>query len=199
MHSCCRSIRDRVRGLNVVRAADAAAPEAWRVLARLQECYFGKERTFFQAGAKAFLLELLYVPAKRFRASEVMRWEFMRQQQRSLQLKKLFEHIQRNHADKLSVDEAARLVGMSASQLMKNFKRVAGMTFVSYVNHVRLANGARLLRETGRTVAEIACEVGFSDQSYFDKRFKRAFGTSPMKFRSERTGAGREGIASNGG
>ncbi|MPZ20672.1 MAG: AraC family transcriptional regulator [Luteitalea sp.] len=40
-----------------------------------------------------------------------------------------------------------------------------------------------LLRETGLTIAEIASEVGFSDQSYFDKRFKRAFGLSPREFR----------------
>ena len=171
---------------HVILTADATAPEVWLVLAKLLDCYFGAERAFFQAGAKAFLLELLFILAKRFRASEVMRWEFMRQQQRSLQLKKLFDHIQQHFAEKLSVDEAARLAAMSPSQLMKNFKRVAGMTLVSYVNHVRVANGGRLLRETDRTVAEIAFAVGFADQSYFDKRFKRAFGMSPLKFRAER-------------
>ena len=55
---------------------------------------------------------------------------------------------------------------------------------MAYVNHVRLTNGVRLLRETGLTVAEIASTVGFWDQSYFDKRFKRAFGTTPIRFRS---------------
>jgi AraC-like DNA-binding protein len=67
---------------------------------------------------------------------------------------------------------------------MKTFKRVAGMTLLAYVNHVRLANGSRLLRETGLTIAEIASEVGFTDQSYFDKRFKRAFGRTPREFRT---------------
>ncbi len=175
---------------HVMKTSDAEAPQAWRVLAQLLGCYFGKERAFFQAGTKAFLLELLFVLAKRFRASEVMKWEFMQQQQRSIQLKRLFDHIQQHHAEKLSVDAAARIAGMSASQLMKKFKRVAGMTLVNYVNHVRLANGARLLRETDRTVAEIACEVGFSDQSYFNKRFRGAFGMSPVKFRTDRTTTG---------
>jgi AraC-like DNA-binding protein len=66
---------------------------------------------------------------------------------------------------------------------MKTFKRVAGMTLVAYLNHVRLSNGSRLLRETSLSVAEIATAVGFGDQSYFDKRFKRAFGRTPMEFR----------------
>jgi AraC-like DNA-binding protein len=72
---------------------------------------------------------------------------------------------------------------MSQPQFMKTFKRVAGMTLVAYLSHVRLANGSRLLRETGLTIAEVATEVGFSDQSYFDKRFKRAFGRTPREFR----------------
>ena len=38
-------------------------------------------------------------------------------------------------------------------------------------------------RETGLTIAEIATDVGFSDQNYFDKRFKRAFGRTPREFR----------------
>jgi AraC-like DNA-binding protein len=72
---------------------------------------------------------------------------------------------------------------MSAAQLGRTFKQVAGMTLVAYLNHVRLANAARLLKETDRTIADIASEVGFSDQSYFDKRFKRAFGGAPRDFR----------------
>ena len=109
----------------------------------------------------------------------------MRQQERSLRLKKLFDHINARPAEKLPVNTAARLVGMSAPQFMKNFKQVAGMTLVAYLNHVRLANAARLLRETDRSIADIADATGFSDQSYFDKRFKRGFGRTPKEFRAD--------------
>ena len=144
---------------------------------------------FYQAGSKVFLLHVLYHLAGHFRASEVVKWQFMRQQERSLRLKKLFDHINARSAEKLSVNAAARLVGMSASQFMKAFKQVAGMTLVAYLNHARLANGARLLRETDRSIAEIADATGFSDQSYFDKRFKKSFGQSPREFRARRIGA----------
>ena len=171
---------------HVLRAADETAPEVHGALARLLECYFGDAaRPFFQAGSKAFLLQLLYHLAAHFRASEVLKWEFMRQQERSLRLKKLFDHINAHSADKLSLGAAARLVGMSPPRFMKTFKHVAGMTLVAYLNHVRLGQAARLLRETNRTIAEIADAVGFSDQSYFDKRFKRAFGRTPKEFRAE--------------
>lgn len=174
---------------HVLRQGDPAANRAHEVLARLVECYFtSATEPFYRAGCKAYLLELLYHLATHFRGSEMLKWEFMRQQERSLQLKKLFDHIRARPADKLSVNAAARLAGMNAPRFMKTFKQVAGMTLVAYLNHVRLANAARLLRETDRSIADIASEAGFSDQSYFDKRFKRAFGLTPKEFRANSLG-----------
>jgi AraC-like DNA-binding protein len=46
------------------------------------------------------------------------------------------------------------------------------------------------LRETDRSIADLASEAGFSDQSYFDERFKRAFGLVPKEFRANSLGAG---------
>lgn len=174
---------------HVLRAHDATAPAAHGALRHLLDCYFNSpKRPFHQAGAKAFLLELLYHLATHFRGSEVLTWEFLRQRERSLRLKKLFDHISARPAEKLSVDAAAQLAGMSPSKFMKMFKQVAGMTLVAYVNHVRLANAARLLREGSLTIAEIADQTGFSDQSHFDKRFKRAFGRTPKEFRADGLG-----------
>jgi len=159
-------------------------PEACHAIQRLIDCRFGTADTPLQrAGCKAFLLQLLFELGRRFPASELLHWEFIRQQQRSMRLKALFDHVRDHSADRLTVGEAAHMVGMSHAQFMKTFKKVAGMTLVAYLNHVRLANGSRLLRETDLTIAEIATNVGFSDQSYFDKRFKRAFGLTPREFR----------------
>jgi two-component system response regulator YesN len=59
------------------------------------------------------------------------------------------------------------------------------MTFVAYITRVRLTQALRLLRETELSVAEIAASAGFSDQSYFDRRFRRAFGKTPREYRAE--------------
>lgn len=63
---------------HVLRVGDVNAPGAHDALTRLLECYFADaKKPFFQAGAKAFLLELLYSLAAHFRASEVLKWEFV--------------------------------------------------------------------------------------------------------------------------
>lgn len=170
----------RPRVLSIAEHAEVAA-----ALLRLVAAWQGDEAApLRRAECRVALLDLLLELARRFRTPEPVQWDFLRQQKRSLRLKPLFDHIRRHYAEKITVAEAAALVGMSQPQFMKTFKRVAGMTLVAYLNHVRLAAGARLLRETALGIAEIATTVGFADQSYFDKRFKRAFGTSPRDFRA---------------
>ncbi len=170
---------------HLLRPNDPASALAYQALGKLLQRFFSpKDEKLRQAGCKAFLLALLYHLSEHCSKSRVSHWEFLREQQRALRLKPLFEHLSRHFSHKLSVPDAARMVHMSLPQFMKTFKKVSGTTLVSYLNHVRLSSAARLLNETALTIAEIAGEVGFSDQSYFDKQFKRAFGCSPKQFRN---------------
>jgi xylan 1,4-beta-xylosidase len=91
--------------------------------------------------------------------------------------------VEANYAEPITLKEAAYLTKMSVPQFVRLFKRVAGMSFVTYLIHVRLSRSVRLLKESSLTIAQIACETGFSDQSYFDRRFKEAFGHTPRDFR----------------
>lgn len=168
---------------NVLRQADADAPAAHAALAEVVGCYF-RPSPLREAGCKAFFLELLYHLARHFRSAELYKGEFLRQRELAARFKPLFDFVSREYAERFSVAQAARLVHMSPPQFMRTFKQVAGMTFVSYVNHVRLSHGARLLKDTPLSIAEIASQVGFSDQSYFDRRFKVAFGQAPRQFRA---------------
>lgn len=167
--------------------AELAAP-VFGALAKLLECYFAAEdTTYFQAGCKAYFLEVLYFLARQFRTSEGLKAEFLRQQQKSQRLKKVLDHISQHYAERITVPEAARLAGMSSAAFMKLFKQVAGMTFVSYTTRVRLTHSLPLLRETDLSIAEVSGRVGFSEQSYFDRRFKQQFGITPLQYRKQAT------------
>jgi len=174
---------------HVVRRGAKLLPEIHVALAGLLECYFDKgNRQYYQAGCKARLLELLYLLARHFQSSELLKSEFIRQQERSHKLRNVFEFVRKNYADRISLARAAALAGMSGPQFIKIFKKVAGMTFTSYVTHVRVTNGMRLLKETGLTIAEVASQTGFADQSHFNRRFKSAFGKPPTAFRPKPSG-----------
>lgn len=166
--------------------------DACEAMRRLVSCRFGApDGPVQRAGSKAFLLQLLFELGRRFPAADLLHLEFLRQRRRSARLAALFEHVREHYPERLSVAQAASMVGMRTPTFMKVFKQVAGMTLIAYLNHVRLAHGSRLLRETDRTIADIASAVGFADQSYFDKRFKRAFGRTPKEFRSAQQGENR--------
>ena len=168
----------------VVRTGTSTLPKIHHTLAQLLECYFSRE-SFYQAGCKAYFLELLFVLAQHFRASEFLRSELIRQQERAARLKPVFDFISSRYTEPITLNLGASLAKMSLPSFTRLFKKVAGMTFVSYVTHVRLSQALRLLRETSLTVAEVASQVGFSDQSYFDRKFRFAFGETPSSIRKK--------------
>ncbi len=172
---------------HVLRPTDSQACAAYQDLAELLQCYFERP-PLFQAGCKALLLRLLHRLAQRFQSSEMLRADFLQQQERAEQLRKLLAHIETHYAERLSLEDAARMAGMSPSSFIKAFKRVAGMTFVTYVTHVRLSRAAQLLRETTRQMAEVAAITGFADQSYFVRQFRKHFGQTPSAYRHAHTG-----------
>jgi AraC-like DNA-binding protein len=169
----------------VLRYADASAAEVYDALADLLDRYFHRNRhSYFQAGCKAGLLSVLYHLTCRFQLSGRLWSEHLRQQALSRQLTPVFEYLRRDCAPKATIRQAAQLANMSDSQFMKAFKRIAGMGFVAYRTHLRVSHAIRLLHDPDRKVADIAAAVGFSDQSHFDRQFKRAFGMSPRQYRS---------------
>jgi two-component system response regulator YesN len=74
---------------------------------------------------------------------------------------------------------------MSLAKFTRCFKQVAGTSYLVYVTRLRLTEAARLLRAGGRSIGEIADQMGFADQSHFDRRFKRAFGLTPSQYQRQ--------------
>jgi len=171
---------------HVLRHGDAAAGPVYAALAPLLEHYFlRRDHPHWQSACKASFLQILYALTSRFAASQILRSEFVRHRQRADRLARLFEYVRLNYPERITVAQATQLVHMSPAQFMKVFKLVTGMTFIAYVTRVRVAEAARLLRETDLTIAEIAARTGFSDQSYFDRRFRQTMGKSPRDWRRQ--------------
>ena len=63
------------------------------------------------------------------------------------------------------------------------FKNSTGLSFKEYLNKVRIEESKILLLNTDFSIIDIAIAVGFEDQSYFSKVFKKYTGTTPKQFR----------------
>jgi len=94
-------------------------------------------------------------------------------------------YIREHLTDKLSLDQAAEQVYLSKSYFCRIIKEELGCTFTEYVNRIRVERSKTLLRTTSLSIAEIACAVGFDDQSYFTRIFKKQLGMAPGKYREQ--------------
>lgn len=94
------------------------------------------------------------------------------------------EIIDRHYADPdLNVQRIADMLKMSSVYLGQVFKAQEGITVVDQINAARLAYARDYLEQKDLTVTEIMEKVGFGNESYFYRLFKRRYGTTPKEYR----------------
>ena len=101
----------------------------------------------------------------------------------------VLQHIDRNLTGDLNEPSVARLARQSVSGFSRSFRRHTGLTFVQYVNSLRIELACQHLGQGELTVAEICFEVGFNNVSNFNRHFLAVKGMPPSKFRSLRRAA----------
>ena len=79
----------------------------------------------------------------------------------------------------LTVEDLSAEMGMSRVQLYRKVKALTDVSPVELIRITRLKRAESLLLQGGKTIAEVAYEVGFSSPSYFSKCFKEHFGCLP--------------------
>ncbi len=98
-------------------------------------------------------------------------------------VKNMAAFVYTNYRNKITIDDIAGAVNTGRSRCTRLFRKYMEKTPTEFVNDYRLMVAAQLLRETDRSIADIACGCGFYDQSYFGKMFLGKFGESPKKYR----------------
>jgi YesN/AraC family two-component response regulator len=99
---------------------------------------------------------------------------------------KSINYIAGNYMRKISLEEVAAFVYLSPSYFSKIFKEETGTNFVTYLNNYRISVSKRLLMDNSIDIVDISNLVGYEDQSYFSKSFKKLTGVTPGKFRESR-------------
>ena len=96
-------------------------------------------------------------------------------------------YIHRNYHRKLTLQEVCDELHVNSSYFSSLFRQEISMTFTEYLNQLRIGQACRLLSSSDLTVVEVAYAVGFGDQSYFTRVFRKYKGITPHAYRrSER-------------
>ena len=99
------------------------------------------------------------------------------------QLQTAREYMKEHLSESITRDDAARMACMSAAHFSRQFKKYYKCGFSQMLNKLRIERAAELLVNTELTIAEIAQNSGFNDQSYLNKVFLRHMQKTPQQYR----------------
>ncbi|MEG0179378.1 MAG: AraC family transcriptional regulator [Oscillospiraceae bacterium] len=100
----------------------------------------------------------------------------------SLYVINAIKYIQFNYSHDISIDDIAKAVGVSRSHLYRVFMCNVGQSPIDYLTSYRISEACYLLKSSHLSIAEIAVSVGFFDQFYFSRVFKKSKGMPPSKY-----------------
>ncbi|MCY6494293.1 AraC family transcriptional regulator [Leptolyngbya sp. GGD] len=98
-----------------------------------------------------------------------------------LKLRQVTEYIQENLHHDLKLIELATIAQMSPYHFLRLFKQTLNITPHQYILQCRIEKASILLRQTDLSIALIATQVGFCDQSHLTRCFKRVLGVTPKQ------------------
>jgi len=99
------------------------------------------------------------------------------------EINKIIEYIGAHYDSDITVKSMSRFVMMGENYVSALFKKKTGHTLIHYLHGVRMEKAAHYLRNTDLPVHEIGEKVGFANDNYFIKIFKRWTGCTPSQYR----------------
>ena len=102
------------------------------------------------------------------------------------------KYIKYNYSSKIDIRDIAGSIGVSRSHLYRIFVKHLGMSPNEYLAKYRVNEACGLLRSSGLSIGEIANSVGFEDQLYFSRVFKKYKGVAPSRYVGQLAASGKD-------
>jgi AraC-like DNA-binding protein/ligand-binding sensor protein len=100
-------------------------------------------------------------------------------------IKRSLNYINDNYMLNITLDSVAKYVYLNTSYFSTLFKKEIGTGFADYLNRVRIEQSKQLLKNRNNSILDVALAVGFEDQSYYSKVFKKFTGITPKMYKSK--------------
>ncbi|QQS39662.1 MAG: helix-turn-helix transcriptional regulator [Acidobacteriota bacterium] len=100
-------------------------------------------------------------------------------------LEDVVEFVHENYSSRLTLARIAKVAGVHPVHLSRVFRIHRGSTIAEYIRHLRIKRAQELLANPELTLAQIAIETGFADQSHFTRLFKTLTTKTPFQFRND--------------
>ena len=139
----------------------------------------GINKSYFKTLSKTLMLQLIKVAKRSGKRGSDLYFG----QNNIFSINEVLNYIHNHLAEDLSSEHLAIQVSLSTSHFRRLFLRMTKRTPHKYIQKRRLERARELIITTDQPLADIATEVGYSDQAHMTRRLKEAYGVSPAKFR----------------
>lgn len=99
-------------------------------------------------------------------------------------INKAINFINQNYNQEISLSQISATFNFNPYYFSKLFKKYTGVSYKTYLTELRIQKACELLKNSSKSIKEIAFMVGFSDPNYFIKAFKKFVGVTPSVYRS---------------
>lgn len=144
---------------------------------------YSEKQTGYELAVKSYIYQLIVLLLRGYVSRILTINEFESKIRTLRRFDNVFEMIEKNYADKISIEELARVMNISTFHFCRVFKQTTGKTTTEYINDVRLEKAALCLEQEELNITEIALKCGFDSVNYFSRLFRKQYHISPTKFR----------------
>lgn len=101
----------------------------------------------------------------------------------SNRLNKAYKYLIDNYKEEITLKQVASISSLSIPSYCRYFKKRTNKTFVQFLNEIRIAHACQLLTEEDHPVSKICYTCGYTNVSYFIKKFKEITGFTPLGYK----------------
>jgi AraC-like DNA-binding protein len=112
--------------------------------------------------------------------------------ERDPRLRTVRDHLDLHISQSLTLDEAARIAGLSPAYFSHYFRRKVGIRFTAWRHSVRLREALAILDASTDAIPAVAARVGYPEVRTFERVFRRCMGMTPREYRRRAAQGGRE-------
>jgi AraC-like DNA-binding protein len=103
----------------------------------------------------------------------------------SLKVEKIIKYMHHNINNRVTLTELSEMVQLSSTYLSRAFKETTGYSVIEFFNKIKIDKAKELIIEGNKRVKDVAQALGFTDEFYFSRIFKRMEGISPSEYYSK--------------
>ncbi|WP_375090152.1 response regulator [Peribacillus sp. RS7] len=96
----------------------------------------------------------------------------------------IVSYVEKYYMEELSLEKLSNVFFLSREHISRKFKQKTGMLLSKYVTKLRTDQAKRWLRETEKSIYSISLMLGYQDEKYFSKLFKKVVGMTPFEYRN---------------